>query len=208
MFRIAESNSQRLSAMADNKAHILITVNSIILSAVISILLRKLGDNRDLILPTVLLLAVSICSMSFSILSTRPSLPRLTSRPSQRQKENNNLLFFGNFYHMSLESYQTEMHRLMESSGLIYNSLIKDIHTEGKVLARKYKLLRTSYNIFMFGLIAATLAFIIVSVMQPPKSTPSIPSPVTKPTPSAISAKKVSMQLFQPSGKSIQRTSI
>jgi len=171
MFRIAESNSQRLSSMADNKAHILITVNSIILSVVISFLLRKLDDNRDLILPTILLLAVSLTSMCFSILSTRPSLPRLTSHPSQAQKENMNLLFFGNFYHMNLESYQTEMHKMMENSALIYSCLIKDIHTEGVVLARKYKLLRTSYNVFMFGTIVATVAFIIASLIQPPKLT-------------------------------------
>jgi len=173
MFRIAESNSQRLSSMADNKAHILITVNSIILSVVISFLLRKLDDNRDLILPTILLLGISLASMCFSILSTRPSLPRLTSHPSQAQKENMNLLFFGNFYHMGLESYQIEMHKMMENSALIYGCLIKDIHTEGVVLARKYKLLRTSYNVFMFGIIVATIAFIIASLIQPPKLTPS-----------------------------------
>jgi len=122
------------------------------------------------------LLAVSLASMSFSILATRPSLPRLNAHPSQIQRDNMNLLFFGNFYHMGLDSYETEMHKMMENSGLIYNCLIKDIHTEGIVLARKYKLLRTAYNIFMFGLIAATLAFIIASVIQPPKLTPSAPN--------------------------------
>lgn len=171
MFRISESNGQRLSVMADNKAHILITVNSIILSAVISILLRKLDDNRDLIVPTILLLAVCLTSMSFSILSTRPSLPWLTSRPAKRHKENVNLLFFGNFYHMSLEAYSTEMHKMMESEEMIYDCLIKDVHTEGLVLAKKYRLLRNSYNIFMFGIIAATVAFIIASVIQTPKLT-------------------------------------
>src|SRR5690606_31568397 len=42
MFRITSTNNQRLSDMADNKANILITVNSIILSVVIALLLRKL----------------------------------------------------------------------------------------------------------------------------------------------------------------------
>src|SRR5205085_79364 len=39
MFRISSSNHQRLSDMADNKSHILITVNSIIISVVASLLL-------------------------------------------------------------------------------------------------------------------------------------------------------------------------
>jgi hypothetical protein len=167
MFRIAENNSQRLSSLADNKAHILITVNSIILSAVISILLRKLVDNRALIPPTILLLSVSLISMCFSILSTRPSLPKHQSRLNKRISGPVNLLFFGNFYHMSLEAYRTDMHKMMDNTELIYDSLIQDVHTEGKVLAKKYKLLRNSYNIFMFGLIVAILAFIIVAVLQP-----------------------------------------
>ena len=42
MFKISSTNQQRLSDLADNKAHILTTVNSIILSAILSLLLRKL----------------------------------------------------------------------------------------------------------------------------------------------------------------------
>ncbi|MEH3114295.1 hypothetical protein [Pedobacter terrae] len=45
MFRITSANNQRLSDMADNKAHILITVNSIMLSLIVSLLLRRLEDH-------------------------------------------------------------------------------------------------------------------------------------------------------------------
>src|SRR5690606_21771569 len=60
MFRITSTNNQRLSDMADNKANILITVNSIILSVVIALLLRKLDNNAHLIIPTAILLAASL----------------------------------------------------------------------------------------------------------------------------------------------------
>jgi hypothetical protein len=43
--------------------------------------------------------------------------------------------------------------------------MIKDIYYLGKVLARKYKFLRLSYNIFMFGLVLAMLAFIIAFIV-------------------------------------------
>jgi predicted DNA-binding ArsR family transcriptional regulator len=52
MFRISSSNHQRLSDMADNKAHIMITVNSIILSAIISLLLRRLSEYEYFVVPT------------------------------------------------------------------------------------------------------------------------------------------------------------
>ena len=74
MFRISSSNHQRLSDMADKKAHIMITVNSIILSAIISLVLRRLNEYGYLIIPSFILLTVSVLAMTFSILSTRPSI--------------------------------------------------------------------------------------------------------------------------------------
>src|SRR3712207_7617265 len=40
-----------------------------------------------------------------------------------------------------------------------YGSMIKDVYFLGIVLAQKYRYLRISYNIFMYGLIVAVLAF-------------------------------------------------
>jgi hypothetical protein len=178
IFRIAESNNQRLSIMADNKARILITVNSIILSAVISILLRKLDDNRDLIIPTILLLSVSLASISLSILSTRPSMAQFPSLLKREKPTGaNNLLFFGGYHDMTLDAYREGMRSMMESTNDIYDSLIIDVHTEGKVLAKKYRLLRLSYSVFMYGLILATVIFIIAAVIQPPKLSQTDPKP-------------------------------
>src|SRR3954468_7877486 len=76
LLKVTASTDQRLSDMADNKAQILITVNSIIISAIISLLLRELKDNSFLVLPSYLLLTVSLATMILAILSTRPSMPR------------------------------------------------------------------------------------------------------------------------------------
>jgi hypothetical protein len=97
MFKITSNNSQRLSSMADNKAHILITVNSIILSAIISLVLRKLSENAYLLLPTLILLAVSLTSMIFAILSTRPALPRKFSVLKKQGNRQDQLAIFWEF---------------------------------------------------------------------------------------------------------------
>ena len=81
-------------------------------------------------------------------------------------EQKTNLLFFGNFYKMSLESYADGMQKLMSNSEFLYGSLIKDIYAQGVVLGRKYKLLRASYNIFMFGLIVSVVAFIVASILS------------------------------------------
>ena len=43
--------------------------------------------------------------------------------------------------------------------------MIKDAYFLGIVLAKKYKYLRISYNIFMFGLITAIVAFVIAFLL-------------------------------------------
>ncbi|MDB5157241.1 MAG: phosphohydrolase [Mucilaginibacter sp.] len=166
MFRITSGNNQRLSDMADNKAHILITVNSIILSAIISLVLRKLEENTFLAIPSFILLTVSLLSMIFSILATRPSIPEGTFTPADIDNKKVNLLFFGNFYKMGLKEYTDGMLKVMDDRAFLYGTLIKDVYSQGVVLGRKYRLLRVAYNIFMFGLIIAVAAFIISSIFH------------------------------------------
>jgi predicted metal-dependent HD superfamily phosphohydrolase len=163
MFRISSSNHQRLSDMADKKAHIMITVNSIILSAIISLVLRRLNEYGYLIIPSFILLTVSLLAMTFSILSTRPSIPNGKFSKDDVEDKKVNLLFFGNFYKMKLEEFNYGMEKMMEDSEFLYGSLIRDLYAQGVVLGKKYHLLRIAYNIFMFGLIIAVIAFIIAS---------------------------------------------
>lgn len=166
MFRLTSANHLRLSSMSDNKSHIMITVNSIIISVVVSVLFGKFAANatsREYIIPACILLVVCLGSMTFSILATRPSVSggRFTEEDIRNKKTN--LLFFGNFYRMELEDYQRAMNQMMHDGEYLYNSMIKDIYFLGIVLAKKYKYLRISYTIFMWGLIVAVIAFAITA---------------------------------------------
>ncbi|HTE01280.1 MAG TPA: Pycsar system effector family protein [Mucilaginibacter sp.] len=165
MFRISSSNHSRLSDMADNKAHILITVNSIILSAVISLVLRKIENNGFLTLPSFILLIVSLVTIIFAILATRPSIPNGTFSKKEIDEKRVNLLFFGNFYRMSLTDYTDAMVKVMNDSEFLYDNLIRDVYFQGIVLGKKYRLLRVAYNIFMVGLTISVIAFIVSSAM-------------------------------------------
>lgn len=161
MFRITSNNHQRLSDMADNKAHIMISTNAIILSVVLSVLLRRLEDNPHLILPTLILLVICMVTMVFSILATRPTIPPGTFTAADVSSKNVNLLFFGNFYRMSLNDYEKGMLKMMDDHEFLYSSLIMDLHSQGVVLGRKYRLMRIAYNVFMYGVVASVCAFMI-----------------------------------------------
>lgn len=161
MFRISSSNSQKISAMADNKAHIMISVNSIIISVVLGLILGKLDQNRHLIIPTLILLAVNVTTIIYSILATRPKVHKGIFTREQVEKKSVNLLFYGSFYNMDLKEFDSGMREMMNDREFLYGSLIKDIYWQGKVLGRKYKFLHTSYNIFMYGIVLSVIAYAI-----------------------------------------------
>lgn len=160
MFRVSSTNSQRLSDMADNKANLLLTVNSIILSLVVTVLLRSLDKNTHLIPPTILLMTVVVVVMVLSILATIPKIPNGYFTEEQVDNKSVNLLFFGNFYKMPLDTYKKSMDKAMDDNEFLYGMLTKDVYSQGVVLGRKYRLLRYAYGTFMFGLILSVLAFV------------------------------------------------
>lgn len=166
MFRISSNNHQRLSDMADNKAHIMITTTSIILSVVLTILFREMDANQYLLIPNFILTSVCVVTMVFSILATRPTIPNGIFSKEDLTEKRVNLLFFGNFYKMPYEDFSGGMANLMEDRDFLYGSLTKDIYSQGVVLGRKYRLLRLAYNIFMFGVVVSVLAFITMAIIQ------------------------------------------
>jgi hypothetical protein len=60
------------------------------------------------------------------------------------------------------------MNEMMKDRDYIYGSMIKDIYFLGIVLARKYRYLRISYTIFMYGLIVSVLAFGLATYLSAP----------------------------------------
>jgi predicted metal-dependent HD superfamily phosphohydrolase len=162
MFRVASTNHQSLSDMADSKANIMISVNAIIISVVIGLVGRRLEAGQVILFPTLILLLGCVTAIIFSVLATRPKIPDGFYSEEQLNNRTVNLLFFGNFYKMDYDNYQKGMRTVMSDSDFLYNSLIRDIYSQGKVLGNKYKLLRISYTVFMFTLIVSVLAFAFV----------------------------------------------
>jgi predicted metal-dependent HD superfamily phosphohydrolase len=168
VFRIMAQNQTNLSQMADSKANILISVNSIILTIVISTLFTKLQNNRNLVLPVILLVIICVSAIVFSILATRPNISSGTFTKEDIANKKTNLLFFGNFYKMTLPDYDWAMMELLNDKQYLYSSVVKDNYFLGVVLAKKYRFLRIAYNIFMYGLIIAMIAFALGFIIPEP----------------------------------------
>jgi len=176
MFRTMYSNHMKLSDMADKKAGMMIQLNAVILSVIItylgakSSLLAPTGGtsftrNPILTVPMAILLCTALGSVTTAILSAQPdvtSFKWLKKNPEIATNRRVNLLFFGQFTKLSLQRFQEGMRELMREKDTLYNNMVTDVYYLGEVLDRKYKLLRVSYSIFMVGLILTALSFAIV----------------------------------------------
>ena len=163
MFRVALRNHITLSDIADTKANILLSVNAIIISVALSNLLPKLDNpsNHYLIYPSLIFLIFTVISIILSVMATRPNVTKGEFTKEDVANKKVNLLFFGNFHQMSLKDFEWAMGEMMKDKDYLYGSLTKDLYFLGLVLNRKYGLLRTTYTVFMIGIIVSVIAFII-----------------------------------------------
>lgn len=163
MFRVTLRNHIKLSDIADTKSNILLSVSAIMMSIVLTTLVPKLDkqDNEYLIYPTAIFLFITVATIIFSILATRPKVTSGSFTKEDVANKKVNLLFFGNFYKMTLEEFQEGMFDVMGDYNYLYKSLMKDLYFLGIVLQKKYRLLRIAYTIFMIGIIVSVIAFVI-----------------------------------------------
>ncbi|MGK2860571.1 MAG: Pycsar system effector family protein [Chitinophagaceae bacterium] len=171
MLRLTSENHMKLSEMADNKANILISVNAIIISVILSVLIRKIEVDKHLAIPTFIFLATGLTTIVLSILATRPKITKGSFTREDILNRKTNLLFFGNFYKSPLEEYKWGMGMMMKDPNYLYGTLVDDIYYLGIVLGRKYRLVRIAYSVFMIGIILSAFAFILAITFN--RSAPS-----------------------------------
>ncbi|SFN26045.1 Predicted metal-dependent phosphohydrolase, HD superfamily [Paenimyroides ummariense] len=166
LFRTTLNNHTQLSAIADSKANILLSVNSILISISLTAIIPKLDSPRNahLIIPTFILLIFSVITIVYTILATKPKVSSNTVTKKEIEQRKVNLLFFGNFHQLPLNDFNDAMNDLMKDRDYLYDTLIKDLYYLGLVLNKKYRMLSVSYTVFMYGIIISVAAFCIAFI--------------------------------------------
>ncbi|MCF6359673.1 MAG: DUF5706 domain-containing protein [Cyclobacteriaceae bacterium] len=168
MFRITSRNHLQLSSMADSKANIMISINTILISILISGYAGRVADYPQFILPVITLVLVSLATIVLSVLATRPSISEGKFSKKDIIEKKTNLLFFGNFHGMDIEDYEWGVSEMLKDSSYLYSSLTRDVFFLGKVLGRKYKILRIAYTTFMLGFVVSILMLLIAIYWKAP----------------------------------------
>jgi len=168
MFRLTARNQINLSSIADNKANIMLTINAVIVSVLVSTsaLNFSVGSGPNFLIPGLILVIGSLFSLVFAVLSVRPKVIKGKISADDLKNRKVDLLFFGNFFKLEYEKYEEAMKDMMEDYDYLYGSMIKDQYNLGKVLSTKYRLLTYSYNFFMFSFIIAVVTFFVLYLIK------------------------------------------
>ncbi|MCB0606313.1 MAG: HD domain-containing protein [Lewinellaceae bacterium] len=159
MFKTSLRNHLDLSNLADNKANIMLSINALIITIAMPLAVSYIKAQPYLLYPAVCLLATCLCSMIFATLATRPIRMSGYTELENIKAGRSNLFFFGNFYKMSYNEYQTGMQHVLEQEERLEDSVMRDLYFLGRSLGMKYSQLRICYNVFMSGVILSVLVF-------------------------------------------------
>ncbi|ELR73184.1 hypothetical protein C900_05233 [Fulvivirga imtechensis AK7] len=169
LYRANYRNHINLSAIADGKANMMISINTILISVIVTLSGASLSvskgfavENLRFTIPIMTLLVGALLSVIFAVLSARP---KVTSKEVDMNdvKENKiSLLYFGNFLGIPKEEFVNYLSNLKKDQKKLYDSMSLDLYNLGIVLKEKYRLLTISYNVFMLGLVVTVLAFIFI----------------------------------------------
>ncbi len=161
LFRNISRNQIHLIRLADYKANLVIGINSIILSVILSLLVIRLDANKYLELPTLILVLTNVTTILTAISATRPKINMNVRDNIHLNDAGNNLLYFGNFQKMPFIEFRQMIKETIVDKDYLYNSLSKDIYHQGIILTRKFRRINLSYNIFIIGLLLTVLSLIL-----------------------------------------------
>jgi hypothetical protein len=143
------------SAMADNKASILMGATFV----VFSLTLGEMETNK-ISLPLLLLGGFSFAA---TVLSVMTIIPVIGGRKSNVGTPN--LLFFGVFSRMKEEEFIDAFASQLTSRDAIYRLIARDVYQNGVVLQRhKYRYLTYAYRTFLVGLVVTAAGFVGQSI--------------------------------------------
>lgn len=162
MFRTSYRNHINLSSIADSKANIMISVNAILMSIIVSFVSTRLQQDQWLVIPATCMLITSLAAIIFAILAARPKVTSEVFTLEDVRRNRANVLFFGNFVNMEVGEFRTAMHEIMDDWDTLYDTMINDVYSLGKVLKQKYRLLWLSYTVFMGGLVVTVIVFMML----------------------------------------------
>jgi hypothetical protein len=148
----------QLSAMADAKANMMLTVASV----VITLSIRYLTEAHFKWAAATMIgfCALTILLSAYAAMPKRPIL-HMGELPPDPHAPGFNLMFFGDFSKLSYSEYAAAMEDVMNDPSKTYEAQVREIYLLGCFLEKqKFRFVRLAYITFITGMLISTAVFV------------------------------------------------
>ncbi|MCI0555048.1 MAG: DUF5706 domain-containing protein [Anaerolineae bacterium] len=157
MLRQTRNNLVSFSQMADTKAHILLSLSSVLLSLSLTQI-----SNSSFTLAIAGLDVFLLITIFFALLTVIGKVKVFDRKKHSVNDKDYSPLFFGNYGDVPYDEYAKNFEEIMNDSDATYEIMVKDIYYAGKYLLQiKYRYIRIAYLYFFTGLIVSTLIYFV-----------------------------------------------
>ena len=168
LYRVTLRNHINLSRIADGKANIIISINTLVLSIILaagaagfSFEQAVAEGHSKFFLPVIMLMLTALLAIVFAVLSATPKVSGETFDEDDIKQHKVSMLFFGNFLQIDKPEFVQHLRELKKDQELLYDDLSRDLYNLGMVLRKKYRLLAISYRVFLGGLVLSILTLLV-----------------------------------------------
>ncbi len=153
----AQRHHVALSQMADNKANIIITVSSIVLT----LSLGRMNDP-ELRASMLTLAGFTLIALLLAILAVLPKYRPMRLSNTRDLPPHFNIMFFAHFAELPRDEFMRRWADALRTDAAVYENLANDLYSIGTYLSRhKYRYLRISYVFFLTGFLLAAIEQVI-----------------------------------------------
>ena len=155
--RTAQQSQVQLNVLADQKANINIGFTLLFLSLSQSSMVADAATEGVTRWGVVLVVVLIAVSLTLALLVVSPRTHRLRIREPQQM---DNPCYFGMFTQIDQDSYVDYMLTQLKQDKHAWRMLLVDVYQIGRVLKRKYQLLRFSYGFLALSALLSAALFI------------------------------------------------
>jgi Family of unknown function (DUF5706) len=167
VIRTTQRNNIDLTAIADNKANVLLSLNALMITLVVPFVLGHLDFvvERYLYIPLMFMGATCVTTIFFAAKVLKPT-DFDAARKEIEKRMPASPFFFGNFYNMGVDEYFDAINDLLDDPSMIKAHVAQDLYYVGRRLGTKMMWIRKAFDIFTIGVLLSLVSFVMVLLIK------------------------------------------
>lgn len=165
VIRTTQRNNIELTNIADNKANMLLSLNGIMISIAVPLILSNSDEmvGTFMYIPAIMLAITCFATMYISAMVLRPSNFE-HFRDSLKDQSTASPFFFGNYFKMKPEEFFLDIEQKLSDTSNLQDYVAQDLFFVGKRLGFKMTWVRTAFSLFIGGIFLTllTTAFLLL----------------------------------------------